>query len=94
MYAVIRRYSGVPALIKALEQHPEVIRDVLATTPGFISYHAIRDGEALATVTVCQDRESAEETSRRAARWVSENVTAQRVRPPEAIGGDVFIHVP
>lgn len=94
MYAVIRRYSGVPALIRALEQQPEVIRDVIGATPGFISYYAMRDGEALATVTVCQSRESAEETSRRAARWVSENVTSQRVPPPDAVGGDVFIHVP
>lgn len=94
MYAVIRRYTGVPGLISALEHQPEVIRDVIGTTPGFISYYAMRDGEALATITVCQDRESAEETSRRAAHWVAENVKAQRVRPPEAIGGDVFIHVP
>jgi hypothetical protein len=94
MYAVVRKYSGVPALIKALEQQPDVIRDVIGTTPGFISYYAMRDGEALATVTICQDRESADETSRRAAHWVSENVTAQRVRPPEVVGGDVFIHVP
>jgi len=94
MYGVIRKYSGVPALIKALEGQTETIRDVIGTTPGFISYHAMRDGEALATVTICEDRASAEETSRRASHWVSENVKSQRVRPPEAFGAEVFIHVP
>ena len=94
MYAVIRRYAGVPVLIKALEQKQEEVRDVVGSTPGFISYYAMRDGETLATVTICQDRDSAEESSRRAAHWLSENVKAQRVRPPEAVGGDVFIHIP
>ena len=94
MYAVIRRYSGVPALIHALEQKQEDVKKQMAETPGFIAYYAMRDGEALATVTVCEDRKGAEEASRRAAQWVRDNLATQRVRTPEAIGGEVFIHTP
>lgn len=94
MYAVIRRYSDVAILIKALDQKQEDVKRVLSEIPGFMAYYAVRDGEALATVTVSRDRESAEESSRRAAQWVHDNVAAQRVRPPEAIGGEVFIHTP
>ncbi|MGI8548271.1 MAG: hypothetical protein ACR2M1_13235 [Gemmatimonadaceae bacterium] len=94
MYAVIRRYSDVPQLIRELQSKHEDAGKVMADVPGFVAYYAIRDGVQLATVTICQDRESAEETSRRAAKWVSDNATAQRVRSPDVIGGEVFLQVP
>jgi hypothetical protein len=92
MYAVIRRYSGVAKLIHELEKKQDEVKKVISEGPGFIAYYAIRDGEALATVTVCKDREGADESSRRSAAWVRENMTGVRVTPPEAYGGEVFIH--
>jgi hypothetical protein len=92
MYAVIRRYSGVAKLIKELENKQTEVKKVLSEGPGFIAYYAIRDGEALATVTVCEDREGADESSRRSAAWVRENMAGVRVTTPEAYGGEVFIH--
>lgn len=94
MYAVIRRYSDVPQLIRELQSKQEDVTAAMSDVPGFIAYYAIRDGIQLATVTVCQDRENAEEASRRAAKWMSENTTAQKVRSPEVMGGEVFIHAP
>ncbi len=93
MYAVIRRYSGVAKLIKELESKQTEVKKLITETPGFIAYYAIRDGEALATITVCKDREGADESSRRTAAWVRENMTGVRVTAPEAYGGEVFIHI-
>jgi len=93
MYAVIRRYSGVAKLITALDSKQAEIKKLVSDSPGFIAYYAIREGEALATVTVCQDREGADESSRRTAQWVRDNLPGTRVSTPEAVGGDVFIHI-
>jgi hypothetical protein len=93
MYAVIRRYSGVAKLISELDKKQAEVKKVLSEGQGFIAYYAIRDGEALATITVCADREGADESSRRSAAWVRENMAGVRVTAPEAYGGEVFIHL-
>jgi hypothetical protein len=94
MYAVIRRYSGVAKLISELDSKQAEVRKLVSDGPGFIAYYAIRDGEALATVTICKDREGAEESTRRTAQWVRENLPNLRASAPEAVGGEVFIHAP
>jgi len=91
MYAVIRRYSGVARLIRELESKQDDVKKVLGGVPGFISYYAMRDGAALATITICQDRAGTEESSRTTAAWVRENLPGVRVNAPEAYGGEVFI---
>lgn len=91
MYAVIRRYSGVGRLIRELESKQDDVKKVLRGVPGFISYYAMRDGEALATITICDDRAGTEESSRTTAAWVRDNLPGVRVHAPEAYGGEVFI---
>jgi hypothetical protein len=92
MYAVIRRYSGVAKLISALDKRQGDVRKLMSDGPGFIAYYAMRDGEALATITVCESREDAEESTRRTSAWMRDNMAGVRVTPPEAYGGEVFIH--
>lgn len=94
MYAVVRRYSGVAKLIKELEAKQTEVKTQISDGPGFVAYYAIRDGEALATITVSMTREDAEENSRRTAQWVRENLSGTRVSAPEAFGGEVFIRIP
>jgi hypothetical protein len=94
MYAVIRRYSGVAKLIKELDSRQAEVRTLMSDGPGFIAYYAIRDGEALATITVCNSRSDAEESTRRTAQWMRDNMAGVRVTPPEAYGGEVFINAP
>jgi hypothetical protein len=91
MYAVIRRYSGVAKLIREIESKQDDVKRLISGTPGFVAYYAMRDGEALATITLCQDRAGTEESSRRTAAWVRENLPGVRVKAPEAYGGEVFI---
>ena len=91
MYAVIRRYSGVAKLISELAARKDDVTKSMSDVPGFVAYYAVRDGEALATVTICNDRAGADESTRRASQWVRENLAGVRVTPPDAIGGEVFI---
>jgi hypothetical protein len=75
MYAVVRSYSGQGAseLFDLLGEREDV-KSIMAGVPGFVSYVAIRSGDGGVTVTVCQDKAGADESSRRAAEWVKENI--------------------
>ena len=90
MYVVIRRYSGQGSseLFDLLAQREEDVKKLISGVPGFVSYAAFRveeggedwePGPGAAsgmTVTVCQDKAGADESTRRAAEWVEENISA------------------
>ncbi len=91
MYAVIRSYSGQGAseLFDQLEQRNEDVKDLIGGVPGFVSYTAFRSGDGGVTVTVCQDKTGTNESSRRAAEWVKENVSATASLPVITEGSTV-----
>jgi hypothetical protein len=91
MYAVVRSYSGQGAseLFDQLEQRNDEVKDLIGGVPGFVSYTAFRSGEGGSTVTVCQDKTGTDESSRRAAEWVKENIGATAEAPTITEGGTV-----
>jgi hypothetical protein len=93
MYAVVRSYSGqgVSELFDQLEQRNEEVKDLIGGVPGFVSYTAFRSGEGGLNVTVCQDKTGTDESSRRAAEWVKENVAAM-ANPPVITEGSTVVH--
>jgi hypothetical protein len=93
MYAVIRSYSGQGAaeLFDELSRREDDARQVVGTIPGFVSYVAIRSASGGSVVTVCEDKEGTEESSRRAAEWVKANIGVT-VDPPTVTEGDAILH--
>jgi hypothetical protein len=93
MYAVVRAYSGQGAaeLFDLLEQREEDVKALITGVPGFVSYAAVRSGDGGVTVTVCEDKAGTDESSRRAAEWVKENVGAT-TNPPSITEGDAVLH--
>jgi hypothetical protein len=91
MYAVVRRWSGDGAseLFDQLEQRNEEIKELIGGVPGFVSYTAFRTDDGGITVTVCQDKTGTDESSRRAADWVKENISATANPPVITEGGTV-----
>jgi hypothetical protein len=83
MYVVIRSYSGDGAseLFDALEQRSDEVKELISSVPGFVSYWGFRSDGGGSTVTVCQDKNGTDESSRRAADWVKENVDSQVAAP-------------
>ena len=77
MYAAVRSYSGQGAseLFDVLGQREEDVKSLISGVPGFVSYAAFRSGNGGMTVTICQDKSGTDESSRRAAKWVKENVS-------------------
>lgn len=92
MHVVIRSYSGQGAseLFDLLGQREEDVRSVISGVPGFVSYAAFRTGGGGTAVTVCQDKGGTDESSRRAAEWVKENVSTT-VDPPTITEGSTFL---
>ena len=91
MHAVVRRYSGASALNDLLAQRSRDVEQLLRDVPGFVANYAIRDGDELATVTVCDDQAGTQESSRRAAEWVRQNLTGAAMAAPEITEGEAFI---
>lgn len=92
MYAVVRTYSGQGAseLVDLLGQRQEEVEDLISGVPGFVNYAALRSGDGGVTVTVCEDKAGTDESSRRAAEWVKENVSAA-ADPPAITEGDTVL---
>ena len=92
MHVVVRTYSGQGAseLFDLLGQREEDVKELISGVPGFVSYAAVRDGDGGVTVTVCEDKEGTDESSRRAADWVKENVSGS-ADPPTITEGDTVL---
>ncbi len=93
MHVVVRSYSGQGSseLFDLLEQREEDVKNLISGVPGFVSYAAFRSGgDKNMTVTVCDDKAGTDESSRRAAEWVKENVSAT-AKPPAITEGDTVL---
>jgi heme-degrading monooxygenase HmoA len=96
MFAAIRYYQADPPSID------EVIRRVqndfvplVRDTRGFVSYFILIPSERedeIVSVSVFEDREGAQESNRKAADWVEENLS-ELLRPaPEFADGRVVVY--
>ena len=92
MYTVVRTYSGQGAseLFDLLGQREEDVKALITGVPGFVNYAAVRSGDGGVTVTVCEDKAGTDESSRRAAEWVKENVGGT-TDPPATTEGDTVL---
>jgi heme-degrading monooxygenase HmoA len=93
MHVVIRSYSGQGAseLFDALANREQDVKALVSTVPGFISYSALRTNGGGQTVTVAEDSAGTNESSRRAAEWVKENIDVS-VDAPTVTEGSTVLH--
>ena len=93
MYVVVRSYSGPGAseLFDLLGQREQDVKDLIGGVAGFVNYAAFRSGaDSGMTVTVCQDKAGTDESSRRAAEWVKENLSTTGSPPAITEGSTVL----
>lgn len=91
MHAVIRAYSGNSELADALVEHEDEVRHVISGIGGFKAYYVLKLAEGTSTVSVFDSREGAEESSRAAAAWLTENLPDLNVQAPYVTGGEVVL---
>jgi len=91
MYAVIRAYTGNSDLADKLAEHEEDIRGVIGGISGFKAYYLLKLPEGTSTISIFEDQEGAEESSRAAAAWLAENLPDLNVAAPYVTAGNVLV---
>lgn len=91
MYAVIRRYKVKPGSGEELARRAQQgFVPIVQGIPGFVAYYGIQSGnDEIATVSVFETREGEEESTRKAAEWVAQNVAEFIEGRPEISSGMV-----
>jgi hypothetical protein len=91
MYATVRHYANAKALSDAMSANKADVQHLLSSIPGFISYAATIDGDSVTTITICEDKEACDESTRRAREWVKETVKGQ-IGSMQENGGETFMN--
>jgi hypothetical protein len=91
MHAVIRTYTASePREVARRAGHGFV--PILRGTPGFIAYYVVDGGDgAIASISVFENQAGTDESTRRAAEWVADNLAELVVSGPKVLAGDVTV---
>ena len=66
---------------------------IISKGPGFVAYYLIDAGDGTGTtVSVFEDQAAAEESNKKAAAWVKENLAPLVPSPPQITVGEVRVH--
>lgn len=94
MHAIIRSYTGAGAreLADLLVASQSEVESLIRSTPGFVSYLAIRTEQGASTITVCQDKTGTDESVRLAGEWVKNHAAGlPGIQPPSITEGPVAV---
>ncbi|MEU4094875.1 antibiotic biosynthesis monooxygenase [Streptomyces sp. NPDC026673] len=90
MYAVVRRYEGVTDSAEAGRLVAEGFVPLLRQVPGFVSYYWVDAGDrVMLSTSVYEDQAGAEESVKRAADFVRDNLASLLPNPPQVTAGPV-----
>ncbi len=90
MYATVRRYEGVTDPAEVTRRVNEGFIQIVSQIPGFVAYYLIDAGAGvIVSTSVFQDQASAEESNKKAADYVRENLVSVLPNPPETGAGKV-----
>jgi len=93
MYATVRRYDGVTDPREAGRRVNEGFVPIISTASGFLAYYWVDAGDGvMVSTTVFESRDGAEESNRKAADWVKENLASLLPNPPQITAGEVVAH--
>jgi heme-degrading monooxygenase HmoA len=94
MYVAIRRLKAQPGSIdEAIQRVENGLVPILSSVPGFVEYYAVQVGEDVGlTISVFETQEQAEESNRKAADWVKQNLAPLAAGPHEIVAvGEVRV---
>jgi hypothetical protein len=90
MHTVLRRYQNANQLFDALSSREQDVREVIMGSPGFVSYLLVRTDDGGMSITTCQDKAGTDESSRRAADWIKQNLPNIGAAVPTITEGEVM----
>ena len=94
MHAAIRRYQVDPGSVDEVKRGiNEGFLPIIKDASGFQAYYVVDAGDGrLETVSVFEDRKGAEESTRMASVYISENMASVLPDSPEVLQGEVVAH--
>ena len=93
MYATVRRYEGVTNPSEAARWKNEGFVSLISQIRGFVAYYWVDAGSGvMISTSVFQDQASAEESNRRAADYVRQNLVSVLPNPPQVTAGEVVAY--
>lgn len=94
MYIALRRYTfKAGSVAEVARRAQESFVPLLRQTSGFVSYYGVDEGNnRVTTISIFQDQAGAEESSRKAAEWVKQNLAEFMQGQPEVSAGEVKWH--
>ena len=93
MEATVRRYEGITNPAEIGRRVAEEFVPLLKELPGFVSYYWVDAGDGvMVSMSVFEDRASADASNERAAAWVAENAAEMMPNAPQVTAGTVVAH--
>ena len=93
MYATVRRYEGVTNPSEAARWKNEGFVSLISQIRGFVAYYWVDAGDGvMISTSVFKDQASAEESDRRAADYVQQNLVSLLPNPPQITAGEVVAY--
>jgi hypothetical protein len=89
MYAVIRHYTGAPGFGAELTKRSKDVESIVSSVDGFVAYYLVQTTDGAASITVCEQKTGCDESTKRAAAWIKENMPNTKAGAPQIIAGDV-----
>ena len=93
-YLAMRQYQLTPG--HTMEELSALVESgfipILQQVPGFLEYFLVETGEGVISISTFMDQAGAEESTRRAADWVQQNLTGYFTGPPTVTTGSVWLH--
>ncbi len=93
MYTTVRRYEGVTDPSEAGRRVDEGFVPLISQVPGFVAYYWVdAGGGVMISTSVFQDQSGAEESNKRAADYVRQNLAPLLPKPPQITAGEVVAY--
>src|ERR1700694_2875916 len=94
MFTNIREYQvvGQDALDEFARRHAEIER-ALSASEGFVSYALVRTAQGMVSVTTCETEAGTDDSNRRAAAWIREEMPRASIQPPVISSGTVIASI-
>ena len=93
MHATVRRYEGVTDPSEAGRLVNEGFVPLVSQVPGFVAYYWVdAGGGVMISTSVFQDQSRADESNKKAADWVRQNLATLLPNPPQITAGEVVAY--
>jgi hypothetical protein len=91
MYATVRSYSVGGEFADALVSNASDVKRIITEIDGFKAYYLVRTAEGAVSISIYENQAGAEESTRVAAAWISENLPDFTSAAPQVSVGEVVL---